>query len=197
MTPDPRQVAVRATDPRRALRLRDHLLRWGACAQCDGRARDVAVVVAAGATVDDALGVAPVGWRVDDTVLVLVADDVSPAATRRAVRLGVRVVLDAARATPTRLLAAIHAAHDDQVRVPAEVLSPAARSEPAPSVSALTRRQSTVVALMAEGCSNGEVATALSCSEHTVKNVVYELMGRLRARNRAQAVAHAVRAGLI
>lgn len=68
-------------------------------------------------------------------------------------------------------------------------------SRPAPTV--LTPRQSAVLALMAEGDGNAVIARTLSCSEHTVKNVIYELMGRLQARNRSHAVAHAVRGGLI
>lgn len=50
---------------------------------------------------------------------------------------------------------------------------------------------------MAKGCSNAEIARMLSCSEHTVKNLGYELMTRLQARNRAHAVACGLRAGLI
>jgi DNA-binding CsgD family transcriptional regulator len=66
-----------------------------------------------------------------------------------------------------------------------------------PPVAALTGRQLSVLALVADGRANAEIAQELSCSEHTVKNVIYELMARLQVRNRAHAVAHAVRAGLI
>ncbi|KJY45049.1 LuxR family transcriptional regulator, partial [Streptomyces sp. NRRL S-444] len=51
--------------------------------------------------------------------------------------------------------------------------------------------------LMAEGHGNAVIARTLSCSEHTIKNVIYELMSRLQARNRAHAVACAVRHSLI
>ncbi|WP_246214074.1 response regulator transcription factor [Kitasatospora viridis] len=61
----------------------------------------------------------------------------------------------------------------------------------------LTARQTEVLALIADGHGNAAIARQLSCSEHTVKNVIYELMARLQARNRAHAVAHAVRDGLI
>jgi len=71
--------------------------------------------------------------------------------------------------------------------------APERHSEP----PALTPRQSAVLGLMAEGDGNAVIARTLNCSEHTVKNVIYELMGRLQARNRAHAVAHAVRGGLI
>jgi DNA-binding NarL/FixJ family response regulator len=62
---------------------------------------------------------------------------------------------------------------------------------------ALTARQAAVLGLMAEGDGNAVIARTLRCSEHTVKNVIYELMGRLQARNRAHAVAYGVRCGLI
>jgi DNA-binding NarL/FixJ family response regulator len=65
------------------------------------------------------------------------------------------------------------------------------------AASPLTARQTAVLDLMAEGHGNTVIALTLSCSEHTVKNAIYELMGRLQARNRAHAVAHAVRHGLI
>ncbi|PWS39378.1 DNA-binding response regulator [Streptomyces sp. ZEA17I] len=61
----------------------------------------------------------------------------------------------------------------------------------------MTPRQTAVLTLVAEGHGNAVIAQALSCSEHTVKNVIYELMARLQVRNRAHAVARAVRAGLI
>ena len=54
-----------------------------------------------------------------------------------------------------------------------------------------------MLALMADGHSNAAIARALSCSEHTVKNVIYDLTARLQVRNRSQAVAFAIRAGII
>lgn len=68
---------------------------------------------------------------------------------------------------------------------------------PIPGAAVLTSRQTAVLRLMAEGHGNAAIAKALSCSEHTVKNIVYELMVRLRARNRAQAVAVGLREDLI
>jgi DNA-binding NarL/FixJ family response regulator len=69
-----------------------------------------------------------------------------------------------------------------------------AATVPAPS---LTARQMRVLELMAEGQDNATIARTLRCSEHTVKNVIYDLMVRLGVRNRAHAVACGVRAGLI
>ena len=42
-----------------------------------------------------------------------------------------------------------------------------------------------------------EIATELCYSERTVKNVIHEVTSRLRVRNRAHAVAFALREGLI
>ncbi|MFI6146447.1 response regulator transcription factor [Streptomyces sp. NPDC051109] len=76
--------------------------------------------------------------------------------------------------------------------------APAARSAAAPAdTPRLTARQTAVLTLMAEGHGNAVIARTLSCSEHTIKNVIYELMSRLQARNRAHAVACAVRHSLI
>ncbi|WP_152648719.1 response regulator transcription factor [Streptacidiphilus anmyonensis] len=61
----------------------------------------------------------------------------------------------------------------------------------------LTSRQTAVLDLMAEGHGNAVIARTLRCSEHTVKNTIYDLMSRLQARNRAHAVAHGLRHGLI
>lgn len=66
-----------------------------------------------------------------------------------------------------------------------------------PAAPTLTARQRAVLGLVAEGHGNAGIARALGCSEHTVKNTIYETMGRLGARSRAHAVARAVREGLI
>jgi len=76
---------------------------------------------------------------------------------------------------------------------------PSAPSPPRPAgpAPALTARQSAVLALMADGLGNAAIAEVLCCSEHTVKNLIYDLTARLQVRNRAHAVAIAVRKGLV
>lgn len=61
----------------------------------------------------------------------------------------------------------------------------------------LTDRETRVLALIAEGHPTREVAEQLSYSERTVKNVLHDVVTKLNARSRSQAVAHAVRDGLI
>jgi DNA-binding NarL/FixJ family response regulator len=63
--------------------------------------------------------------------------------------------------------------------------------------SRLSEREQRVLALIAEGHPTREVAQQLCYSERTVKNVLHDVVTKLNARSRSQAVAHAVRDGLI
>jgi len=66
-----------------------------------------------------------------------------------------------------------------------------------PSLARLTEREQQVLALIAKGHPTREVAQELCYSERTVKNVLHDVVTKLNARSRSQAVAHAVREGLI
>jgi len=66
-----------------------------------------------------------------------------------------------------------------------------------PSAQVLTDREQRVLALIAEGHPTREVAEQLCYSERTVKNVLHDIVTKLNVRSRSQAVAHAVRDGLI
>ena len=61
----------------------------------------------------------------------------------------------------------------------------------------LSPREIDVVRLMAEGWDTTEIASRLSYSERTVKNVIQGLTVRLKLRNRSHAVAYALRSGMI
>lgn len=61
----------------------------------------------------------------------------------------------------------------------------------------LTERERDVLWLIAQGEPTREVAVRLCYSERTVKNVLHDVAVKLGARSRSQAVAHAVRSGLI
>jgi len=65
-----------------------------------------------------------------------------------------------------------------------------------PSLDELTEREREMVAWVATGASNEEIAAALVVSPATVRTHVSRAMLKLRARSRAQLVVIAVRAGL-
>jgi DNA-binding NarL/FixJ family response regulator len=66
-----------------------------------------------------------------------------------------------------------------------------------PVPARLTDREQQVLSLIAAGHPTREVAQQLCYSERTVKNVLHDVVTKLNARSRSQAVAHAVREGLI
>jgi DNA-binding NarL/FixJ family response regulator len=66
-----------------------------------------------------------------------------------------------------------------------------------PAAARLTDREQQVLSLIAAGHPTREVAQQLCYSERTVKNVLHDVVTKLNARSRSQAVAFAVREGLI
>jgi two-component system response regulator DesR len=73
-------------------------------------------------------------------------------------------------------------------------LFPPKQDQPAPP---LTEREREVLALIAAGSTNREIAERLYLSPHTVKEHTSALYRKLQARNRAEAVQRAQRIGLL
>jgi RNA polymerase sigma factor (sigma-70 family) len=67
----------------------------------------------------------------------------------------------------------------------------------APALDELTEREREVMALVAEGLSNEEIARKLFVSPATAKTHVSRAMVKLRARDRAQLVVFAYESGLV
>lgn len=63
----------------------------------------------------------------------------------------------------------------------------ASELEPPPELAELTPREQEVLALIAQGCSNKEIAGQLYIAERTVKNHVNSILNRLGVRDRTQA----------
>jgi len=87
-------------------------------------------------------------------------------------------------------------------RLAAKILDEFARlsSEPATKEERrddLTPREHQVLELVAEGATNKEIAASLYLSEHTVNFHMKNIFSKLHLRNRAQAVAYAIRTGLV
>lgn len=70
-------------------------------------------------------------------------------------------------------------------------------ARPRPGAGVLSTREGEVLALMADGLANKQIAGRLGISEHTVKAHVAAIFGKLRVGTRAEAVATAARRGLL
>ena len=77
-------------------------------------------------------------------------------------------------------------------RVSQDVLEPRGLT-----LSRLSLREQEVLRLVADGHPTREVAERLCYSERTIKNVMHDVVTKLHARTRSQAIAYAVRDGLI
>lgn len=128
-------------------------------------------------------------------------------ALQSAIECGVSAVLRRATADQDRLVGMITALSRGEGVLPGdllgqlldhvgqlqrEVLEPRGLT-----MSTLTSREVDVLRLVSEGFDTNEIATKMSYSERTVKNVLHEITTRLHLRNRAHAVGYTMRQGLI
>lgn len=109
--------------------------------------------------------------------------------------------------TPESLVAAVRAAESGAGVMEPEMLGTLLRGisraseqvlEPRGlSLTRLNPREKQVLRMVAEGHPIREVAEELRYSERTIKNVIHDVVTKLNVRTRSQAVARAVREGLI
>ena len=95
------------------------------------------------------------------------------------------------------LVAAVRAAAAGESLLTADVASQLVRGMRAPRTVRLTEREREILVLVADGMANKAIGARLGITERTVKYHVTEILGRLGADNRAQAVAIANRRGLL
>jgi DNA-binding NarL/FixJ family response regulator len=129
--------------------------------------------------------------------LVVIGDEPVAEWGPRALRMGARGVLSQASGA-TELIAAIEAASAGLVALPPELVGSVAIRAPAPEAALpLTAREIEVLTLLAAGLGNKTIAARLAISEHTVKTHVTSLFAKLGVSSRAEAVAVAVRQGVL
>jgi two-component system nitrate/nitrite response regulator NarL len=115
---------------------------------------------------------------------------------RAAIAAGARGALRRSSDGPS-LLAALIAARHGLTVLDASFTLPDARPLGAAAGADLTRREGEVLALMADGLSNKEIAQRLTISDHTAKFHVNGILGKLGAQSRTEAVVLAARSGLL
>jgi DNA-binding NarL/FixJ family response regulator len=144
--------------------------------------------------------------RRDGLPLVLVVGQLDSRALITVVESGVRAVTRRCEATPARLSQLLRAAAANGGELPSDLLGQLldqvgqlnrSLGPRGLGLNGLTDRENTVLRLVADGLSTREIATKLCYSERTIKAVIQELTTRLYLRNRAHAVAYAVRNGWI
>jgi DNA-binding NarL/FixJ family response regulator len=134
------------------------------------------------------------GLRDNPARVLVVTSYTEPSAVLPAVRAGAAgyVYKDV---DPPALAAAIRSVHAGHVLLHPDVVRLLAAEDNRPAE--LTARERDVLAELARGRSNREIARALTLSEKTVKTHVSAILGKLGVQDRTQAALHAVRTGLV
>ncbi len=145
--------------------------------------------------------------RTDGLNAVLVTGVIREAELLQVIECGVGAILWRHEATDQRLLQAVVAAARGEGDLPSDLLGRLinqvgrlqrnAAQQPGGSPAGLAPREIDILRLVSEGMDTREIAGKLSYSERTVKNVLHGLTTRLQLRNRAHAVAYALREGYI
>jgi DNA-binding NarL/FixJ family response regulator len=138
---------------------------------------------------------------------VLVCDDIREPQLLRALNWGLVSVLPRQETDFERIARALVNARDGKLELPADAhgwlekrIRLVQRDVLAPhdlTAAGLYTREVEVLRLLAEGADTLEIARRLSYSERTVRNIIHGLLTRMKLRNRAHAVAYALRNGVM
>jgi DNA-binding NarL/FixJ family response regulator len=141
-------------------------------------------------------------------IIVLLRGGVADGASARLLAIGIRGVLPD-DSTAEEIGAAIEAVVAGLVVLPPEQVGELVRQRAAlprdparprlgtSRAASLTPREQEILGMLAEGLPNKAIASRLGISDHTVKTHLEAIFEKLGASTRAEAVARAVRAGLL
>ncbi|HEY3872702.1 MAG TPA: response regulator transcription factor [Actinocrinis sp.] len=142
--------------------------------------------------------------------VVIAAADLAPAEALHAIAAGARGLLRRRETGTAGLARAVLAVAGGDCTVPPDMLAQLFERGPRSlkardlgpwsgfsTGSGLSDRERAVLALIADGRETDEIARELCYSPRTVVGVVHDITHRFRLRNRAHAVAYAMRAGLL
>lgn len=200
-------VSVHASDPLSRAGVASQIAEHpGMRLAINGTPADVAVVVTD--VVDEtAVQTIRAASRDAGTRVVAVVGQADDAGVLAAVEAGAANLLRRREADTERLAGAVRAAASGDGTLPPDLLGRLLRQvgqlqrdvlgPQGLNLSGLTEREVKVLRLVADGLSTAEVARSLAYSERTIKNVIQDVVSRFRLRNRAHAVAFALREGLI
>jgi DNA-binding NarL/FixJ family response regulator len=203
------QVLARATDPilqngvQLALRTRPEI--WLVDEDADA-ARTVALI-AADRFDEPALRLVKSLQGKGFARIVLVSGELEDTEMLNAVEAGVCAVARRAESTPDTLVRLVTAAAAGEGALPPDLLgrlldrvSRLQRHVLEPrgmQLAGITNREGEVLRMVASGLSTQEIADKLCYSQRTVKSILHDVTNRFQLRNRAHAVAYALREGLI
>jgi DNA-binding NarL/FixJ family response regulator len=139
--------------------------------------------------------------------VILVVGSLSDESLLSVVESGVCSVLWRREATATWLGEAVRKAAADEAVLPSDLLNRMLKQvtrlqqhvlQPRGlGLNGLTGRERDVLRLAAEGFDTEEIAAKLAYSKRTVTSVLHDVVARYQLRNRAHAIAYAIREGLI
>ncbi len=137
------------------------------------------------------------------SVIVVLTDQIAAPWLWSALRSQVRAFLPR-DATAPEIIAAVEAAasglvvlHPDLLEDFVDLLPPLRPDFQPSTTQVLTQREREVLAMLAEGLSNKEIARRLQLSEHTVKFHIAAIFSKLNVSSRTEAVTLGLRRGLI
>jgi DNA-binding NarL/FixJ family response regulator len=131
--------------------------------------------------------------------IVMITGQIDEAVFAAAMKAGCIGFVTKDKAT-SDLLSAVRAAGAGELAISPAALTrllPALRRDGDGTAPTLTKREHEVLALLVDGLSTASIAERLVVSPHTVRNHVQRILGKLGAHSKLEAVAVALRLGLV